>query len=78
MPRPDDISDLVSLVSLAALCVLALRKLVLMDGLLMLRVLLLSVLLWVPVVYLFLRALPTFNNTCLITFDGDGAIAPAP
>jgi len=69
MSQPVDPMSAVSFVSLAVLCVLGLRKIVLMDGLLELRAVVLSALLWVAVFYLFTLALPASSYNCIILDD---------
>lgn len=71
MPQPTEYMNAASLVSLAVLCVLGLRKLILMDGLHTLRVFVLSSFLWVAVFYLFLLALPTLPSDC-VCLDDEG------
>ena len=66
MSQPLQLAQVVSLVSLAVLCVLALRKLALMEGLHWLRVTLFTLLLWLPVLYaiLFFILLPMRGGCC--------------
>jgi hypothetical protein len=59
-----------SLASLAVLCVLGLRKLVLMDGLLELRAVVLTALLWAALFALFVLAIPPSSSDCVIFIDG--------
>lgn len=66
MSQPVEPMTAVSLVSLAVLCVLGLRKLVLMDGLLALRAVVLTLLLWVAVFALFLLAFPPSHGDCVL------------
>lgn len=66
MSQPFEPMTAVSLVSLAVLCVLGLRKFVLMDGLLELRAVVLTALLWVALFSLFLLALPSYHGDCVI------------
>ena len=69
MSQPVEPMTVVSFVSLAVLCVLGLRKLVLMDGLLELRAVVLTMILWVAVFALFLLAFPPTHGDCVIVFD---------
>ena len=69
MPLPAEPLTVVSFVSLAVLCVLGLRKLVLMDGLLELRAILLTALLWTVLLGLFFMACPTYESTCVVVFN---------
>ena len=62
--------DLVCAVALGAL---GLRRLVRMEGYHWPRVLLLTVLLWLPTVYLFILSCPTLNYDCAPSLDGHGA-----
>lgn len=65
----------ISLVSLAVLCALALKKILFTDRFHALRVVLLTALLWAVVLYLFGLAWPDhpFANDCF-TVDGTGAV----
>ncbi len=70
MPQTADPLNVVSLVSLAVLCVLGLRRLVRAEGLHALRAVFFTVLLWVVVFFLFTRAFPTlFRFPCLTLSD---------
>jgi hypothetical protein len=73
MTQPVEYMPAASLVSLAVLCVLGLRRLVLMPGLHALRVVLLTALLWAAVVYLFaLACRDMFTTGCdYIDFQSD-------
>ena len=66
MPLPAEPMTVASIVSLAVLCVLGLRKLILMDGLLELRAILLTALIWVVLIGLLVMACPTHQSTCVI------------
>ena len=68
MSQPAEPMTIVSLVSLGLLCVLALRKLVLMDGLLELRAVIFTALLWAVLLGLFVMACSTPQYDCVIVF----------
>lgn len=73
MPQPSDIMTAASFVSLALLCVLGLRKLVLMEGLLTLRAFVLATPFWAAAFYLFgLAFTETVGSGCdFIEFGPD-------
>lgn len=56
----------VSLVCLAALFMLGLKKFVMMEGLLELRAIVLTALLWVALFALFLLAFPPYHGDCVV------------
>ena len=66
MAQPVEPMTAVSVVSLAVLCVLGLRKLVVMDGLLEVRVVILTALLWAALFGLFFMACPTLEGNCVL------------
>ena len=70
MTQPSELMTVASFVSLAVLCVLGLRKLIIMDGLLELRAVILMVPLCLAVLYLFVLALPASDFDC-VSFDGE-------
>ena len=63
----------ISVVSLAVLCVLGLRKLIVMDGLLEVRAIILTAVLWGGAFYLFsLACSDMFQTGCdVINFESD-------
>ena len=63
MPHLSEPAYAVSLASLAVLCVLGLRRLVMMQGLHALRVVLFTALLWAVALYLFVLACPQIFAT---------------
>ena len=65
MSQPVEPMTAVSVVSLAVLCVLGLRKLIVMDGLLEVRAIILTALLWAALFGLFLMACPTPYRDCM-------------
>ena len=73
MPQPVEPITIVSVVSLAVLCVLGLRKLVLTDRLHAVRVVIFTALLWGGAFYLFtLVWVPLFPSACdFISFESD-------
>ena len=62
----------VNLISLVVLGALVLRKLVRVEGYHWLRVLILTVLLWLPTIYLFILSCPTLNYDRAPSFDEHG------
>ena len=68
MSQPVEPMTAVSLIALAVLFLLGLRKFVLMDGLLELRAVVLTMLLWAAVFALFLLAFPPSYGDCVPDF----------
>ena len=69
MSQPVEPTTAVSVVSLAVLCVLGLRKLIVMDGLLEVRAIILTALLWATLFGLLLMACPRSDWDCVPPFD---------
>jgi hypothetical protein len=65
MPQPVEPITAVSLASLAVLCALGLRKLILMDGLLKLRAVALTLLLWAVLLGLLIAACQPPSTCCV-------------
>ena len=66
MAQPVEPMTAVSVVSLLVLCVLGLRKLVVMDGLLEVRVIILTGLLWAALFGLLFMACPAPSGNCVL------------
>ena len=66
MSQPVEFMTAVSVVSLAVLCVLGLRKLIVMDGLLEVRAIILTALLWAILFGLLFMACPTLDGDCVL------------
>jgi hypothetical protein len=73
MSQPVEPMTAASVVSLAVLCGLGLRKLVVMDGLLEVRVIILTALLWVTLFGLLFMACPTPDGDCVLASGEKGS-----
>lgn len=73
MLQPDEIVNAAALAALGALCLLGLRRLVLMDGLHGLRVVVFTLLLWAVVFYLLAIVWPSFSDVYCGPAEGEAA-----